>query len=158
MQPEIIEIEDKKLVGMRLEMSLEADKTRQLFSAFMPRRHEVDHRLNHDVFDLKVYPQNFFTNISLSSIYSKWALVEVSKFDELQLPAGMEAFHLKGGIYAVFDLKKMESQPNPFAYIFNKWLPESGNILENRPHFDLLKNIKKKNDPDREEEIWIPIQ
>jgi AraC family transcriptional regulator len=43
-------------------------------------------------------------------------------------------------------------------YIFNTWLPKSGYQLDRRPHFEILGEKYKNNNPDSEEEIWIPIQ
>ncbi|MGK2861531.1 MAG: GyrI-like domain-containing protein [Chitinophagaceae bacterium] len=45
-----------------------------------------------------------------------------------------------------------------FSYIFNTWLPPSGYDLDNRPHFEILGEKYKNDDPLSEEEIWIPIK
>lgn len=45
-----------------------------------------------------------------------------------------------------------------FQYIFGTWLPASGYYLDNRPHFEILGHKYKNNDPDSEEEIWIPVK
>ncbi len=37
-------------------------------------------------------------------------------------------------------------------------LPNSEYELENRPHFEVLGEKYKNNDPNSEEEIWIPIK
>lgn len=38
------------------------------------------------------------------------------------------------------------------------WLPASDYNLDNRPHFEVLGEKYKNNDPTSEEEIWIPIK
>jgi AraC family transcriptional regulator len=37
-------------------------------------------------------------------------------------------------------------------------LPASEYVVDNRPHFEILGAQYKNNEPDSEEEIWIPIQ
>jgi AraC family transcriptional regulator len=43
-------------------------------------------------------------------------------------------------------------------YIFMEWLPQSNYQLDNRPHFQILGEKYKHNQPDSEEEVWIPIK
>jgi AraC family transcriptional regulator len=45
-----------------------------------------------------------------------------------------------------------------FEYIFRVWLPASEYLLDDRPHFEILGAKYKDNDPESEEEIWIPVQ
>ncbi len=84
----------------------------------------------------------------------KWATVEVTDFDKI--PKGMEGFTLPGGLYAVFPHRVMDT--DIFQYIYTTWLPNSTYSLDDRPHFELLGEKYKNNDPDSEEEIWIPVR
>ncbi|NNK11488.1 MAG: GyrI-like domain-containing protein, partial [Flavobacteriaceae bacterium] len=61
------------------------------------------------------------------------------------------------GLYAVFDYKGHPGDKSVFQYIFGKWLPSSDFRLDFRPHFETLGEKFKINDPNSEEEIWIPI-
>jgi AraC family transcriptional regulator len=71
----------------------------------------------------------------------------------------MESFTLKGGLYAVFLHKGAASTgQKTFQYIFEMWLPNSGYLLDNRPHFEILGAKYKNEDPNSEEEVWIPIK
>ena len=70
----------------------------------------------------------------------------------------MESFLLKKGLYAVFNYKGLSSDNSIFQYIFSKWIPESNYLLDDRPHFEILGVKYKNNDPNSEEEIWIPIK
>jgi AraC family transcriptional regulator len=70
----------------------------------------------------------------------------------------MEPFRLEGGLYAVFDFKGSGNDKSIFQYIFGTWLPGSDYNLDNRPHFEVLGEKYKNNDPGSEEEIWIPIK
>ena len=87
MHPKIEVIGNNKLVGMHMSMSMAADRTRELFSAFMPGRKDILHAKNENVFDLKVYPGDYFQIFDPSTMYVKWALIEVSEYEEI--PTGM---------------------------------------------------------------------
>ena len=88
--------------------------------------------------------------------FDKWAAVEVPDFHSM--PAGMEAFELPEGLYAAFHYKGFSADNAIFQYIFATWLPASGYQLDDRPHFEVLGEKYKNNDPDSEEEIWIPVR
>ncbi|MEP7234441.1 MAG: GyrI-like domain-containing protein, partial [Ignavibacteriota bacterium] len=45
-----------------------------------------------------------------------------------------------------------------FQYILRTWVPNSNYELDDRPHFEILGEKYKKDDPSSEEEIWIPIK
>jgi AraC family transcriptional regulator len=149
-------IPEKKFVGINLTMSLTDNKTFELFSSFMPRRKEIVNAENVDVFDLIVYPANYFSAFNPSVSFTKWALIEVSSFENI--PNEMETFVLSSGQYAVFDYKGLSTDKSIFEYIFRTWLPNSNYLIDNRPHFEVLGEKYKNNDPNSEEEIWVPIR
>jgi AraC family transcriptional regulator len=156
MQPRIVKNPSRKMVGMKLEMSYVQDKTVWLWQSFMSRRREISDILSDDKFSIQVYKEDYFNSFSRESTYIKWAAVEVE--DYRILPSGMEAFTLESGPYAIFHYKGLSSDKSIFQYIYNDWLPRSEYTLDNRPHFEVLGEKYKNNDPDSEEEIWIPIK
>jgi AraC family transcriptional regulator len=157
MQPRIEKITEKKLVGKRLRMSLSENKTSELWRSFMQRRNEVRNAIGVDLFSLQVYDSLYFTEFNPNAEFEKWATVEVTDFDSV--PDEMETFTLANGLYAVFVHKGATTTgPETFQYIFGTWLPNSGYTLDNRPHFEVLGEKYKNDDPDSEEEIWIPIK
>ena len=82
---------------------------------------------------------------------------EVTDFDNV--PAELETVTVPSGLYAVFTHKgDASTAAKTFEYIFTNWLPNSDYLLDNRPHFEILGEKYKNNDPTSEEEIWIPIQ
>ena len=83
-------------------------------------------------------------------------LLKLQIFDSV--PDEMESFTLSEGLYAVFDYKGSSSDNSIFQYIFMTWLPNSAYQVDNRPHFEVLGEKYKNNDPNSEEEIWIPIK
>lgn len=157
MHPTITTLTEKKLIGKRLTMSLNADRTFELWRSFMPRRKEIEQAIGTDFFNVKIYKPSYFEQFDPTVSFEKWAAVEVVNFEEI--PEGMEALRLPAGQYAVFYHKGSSADPRIFQYIFEEWLPNSKDYaLDDRPHFDLLGEKYKNNDPSSEEEIWIPVK
>ncbi len=156
MQPTIFTLTEKKLVGKQLTMSLANNRTGELWAGFMPHRRELQQATGLDLVSLQVYPAGYFEHFAPQNEFVKWAAVEVSSFENL--PKGMESFTMPGGLYAVFHYKGASNDPSIFQYIFGEWLPQSGYLLDDRPHFEVLGEKYRNNDPDSEEDIWIPIR
>ena len=155
MQPRIKQLTQKKLIGIKLSMSLANNKTSELWRLFMSRRKEIQNHLSSDLFSIRVYthPSDL---INFSKEHEKWAAVEVSDFNSI--PLGMNTFILESGSYAVFDYKGSSTDSHIYQYIYGTWLPASIYELDSKPHFEILGEKYKNNDPDSEEEIWIPIK
>lgn len=158
MQPSIEIISEKRLIGKRLGMILADNQTPALWRSFMPRRKEIMNNLNTELISMQVYDTAFdFINFDLHRPFEKWAAVEVSDFEAI--PKEMEAFVLPAGMYAVFLYKGAASAAAPFFQsIFGTWLPNSAYLLDDRPHFEILGEKYKNEDPDSEESIWVPIK
>lgn len=146
-----------KLVGQRMTMSLSANRTRELWQKFMERRNEIPNAIGTTLYSIQLYDDLYFKTFSPYSTFEKLAAVEVTNFDDV--PPEMEAFTLPSGLYAVFFHKGAATTgPTTLNYIFSTWLPYSEYSLDNRPHFEVLGEKYKNDDPDSEEEIWIPIK
>ena len=156
MTPRIETTVERKLVGKRTTMSLVNNRTSDLWKDFMPRRKEIINVVTNGFISMTVYRPAHFIDFKPTNEFEKWAAVEVSNFETV--PKGMETFVLQGGLYAVFDYKGSSNDPTIFQYIFGTWLPNSKYIVDNRPHFEVLGEKYKNNDPTSEEEIWIPIK
>ncbi len=158
MEPRIETLEEKKLIGKHLSMTYSNNRTFELWRSFMPRRKEIKNTVSTELISMQVYDPSFnFQNFDLNKSFEKWAAIEVRSFSEI--PEGMEKFILPKGLYAVFIHKGAASTgAKTFQYIFGTWLPNSGYSLDNRPHFEILGEKYKNEDPDSEEEIWIPIK
>jgi AraC family transcriptional regulator len=155
MEPRFETLTKKKLIGKHLTMSFADNKTPELWRSFMTRRKEIINAVGTDLFSIQIYPPSFDFNPQIP--FEKWAAVEVSDF--LSVPHDMGTFTLPGGLYAVFLHKGSASDgPKTFGYIFGEWLPASDYSVDDRPHFELIGKKYKNNDPDSEEEIWIPIK
>jgi AraC family transcriptional regulator len=155
MQPRIETLKEKKLVGKCLKMSLAPNGTFDLWRSFMPELRKIRNRLSDELISMHVYGGPLRTG-DWRQEFEKWAAVEVSELDHV--PEGFRSFVLKSDLYAVFDYKGLNTDSRIFVYIFTQWLPGSGYVLDERPHFEILGEKYKNEDPDSEEEIWIPVQ
>ncbi len=156
MIPRIEILQEKKLVGKRMTMSFANYKAAELWKSFMPGRNQITNKLTNDLISLVLYKPTHFADFKPTNEFERWATVEVSAFENV--PGDMETFILPGGLYAVFEYKGLSTDPSIFQYIFGSWLPVSDYVLDDRPHFEILGDKYKNNDPSSEEEIWIPIR
>ena len=153
--PRLETLPEKKLLGKRLRMSFADNRTAELWRSFMPRRKEIGSVVGSELFSVQTYDVSVSQGFRPDTLFEKWAAVEVSTFENI--PEGMEPFVLPGGLYAVFAYRGSASDTGIFRYIFETWLPASDYRLDNRPHFEILGEKYKGNDPDSEEDIYIPI-
>jgi AraC family transcriptional regulator len=156
MTPRIETTNEKKLVGKRLTMSFAHYKMGELWQSFIPGRKEITNNLTSHLISMVVYKTTHFADFKPTNEFERWAAVEVADFDNV--PNEMETFVLQSGLYAVFDYKGLSTDNSVFQYIFETWLPGSDYVLDHRPHFEVLGDKYKNNDPASEEEIWIPIK
>lgn len=146
----------KNLIGIHQTMTFSNYTISELWSRFLPRRKEITNNLTNDLISLAVYQPTHFADFKPTNEFERWAAVEVADFDNV--PVGMETFVLPGGLYAVFDYKGLSTDNSIFQYIYGIWLPNSDYVLDDRPHFEVLGDKYKNNDPASEEEIWIPVK
>lgn len=158
MQPKIINLSSKKLVGKSLPMSLKNDRTGELWSGFMPERNKIKNTIGSQLFSIQIYDESLdFKDFNSQIEFTKAAMVEVSEFETI--PKEMETRILTGGLYAVFIHKGMAASFSKTAqYIFGQWLPNSDYELDKRAHFELLEPAYNPVDENSEEEVWIPIK
>ena len=156
--PEIRQIEPRKLVGMRETMSLTVDKTFELFRSFGPRTKEIQDRVSSNTYCARIYRGGIdMESFTPNTVFEKWAAVEVSNFENV--PAGLEPLIIPAGAYAVFVHKGpastffQTSEP-----LFRKWLETSDFELDERPHFEILGVGYRPDNQDAEEEIWFPVR
>lgn len=157
LQPRFETLREKKLVGQHLTMSLANNLTAQLWARFMPLRKIIQDTVNTSLYSLQIYPTDYFQPFNPANTFVKWAAVEVSNFENV--PAEMETLIVPSGEYVVFHYKgDSRNGAEVFRYIFSEWLPQSGYVLDHRPHFELLGEKYKNESADSEEEIWIPVK
>lgn len=159
MEPKIIPISEKKLVGMRIQTSISNYGSPELWQTFMPRKKEIEKKIDGIFYSIQVYPKGFqMKDFTPSTFFEYWAAIEVES--ESIVPSDMERFNLPEGKYAVFIHRgSMNTFQKTIGYIHGQWLPNSEFKLDNRPHFELLNHkYLGPNNPDSEEEVWVPIK
>ena len=155
--PEIRILQQKILIGKRLQMSLSDNKTGMLWTDFMRNRSKIKNVVGRDKYSIQIYDPDYFSHFNADKTFENWAAVEVHNVEPI--PDGFEKFTLAGGKYAVFNYKgSNENAATAFRYIFEDWFPKSGFLPDNRPYFEILGNRYKNADPSSEEEIWIPVK
>lgn len=153
--PEIKTIAAKVLVGEMRLMTFENNQTPLLWQSFMPKRNLIKNTISDDLFSVQILSK--FEPPSPKSEFQKWACREVESFD--QVPDGMQVLEIPIGLYAVFNFKGSDTEGyKVFQWIFEDWLPYSTYEFDNRPQFEILTEKYKRNSPDSEEDIYIPIK
>jgi AraC family transcriptional regulator len=157
MEPRIETLPEKKFIGKKLSLSFTKNRTFELWRSFMPRRKEICNNIGTELHSIEVYAPNYFDNFNPDAEFEKWAAVEVTDFQSI--PDDMNTITSPEGLYAVFVHKGTASEgPKTYQYIFTTWLPCSDYQLDNRPHFAIMGEKYKGEDPGSEEELWIPIK
>lgn len=157
MEPRIEIFAGKKLVGKSVRMSLAENKTSSLWNWLMPRRKEIVNIDGADLYSVEQYDPGYFKRFDPVTEFTKWAAIPVTDLDSV--PEGMEPLTIPEGLYAVFIHRGPASDgPRTYQYIYGTWLPQSDYQLDDRPHFALMGEKYRNNDPDSEEEIWVPVR
>lgn len=147
---------ERKLIGMHMNLSLANHNVSALWQRFMPHLAAIQHKKNSELISVTNYPTDFFNAFDIQKSFEKWAAVEVSDFTNVL--ENMETIVIQSGLYAVFLYKGSSANNTIFQYIFGTWLPQSEYQLDQRPHFEILGDKYKNNDPNSEEELWIPVK
>ena len=155
MTPRILNLEEKRLIGLNMKMSLIENKTGFLWRQFAPRINKILNRTSENKISMQVYPPMYFKQFHPNKEFEKWATVEVQDFKNI--PEGMKSFIIKEGLYAVFQHKGSSTDNKVFEYIFSEWVPKSMFEIDDRPHFEVLGKKYRNDDKHSEEEIWIPV-
>lgn len=146
------------LVGKRLMMSWMNDRNAELYRQFMPQRHSILHRINNTVFSVQCYSKSIETYFQQPGLeFEKWAAVAVT--DSSALPQEMEVLQILAGEYLTFIYRgTVMEYPATARYVFGEWLPASEYIVDDRPHFEIIPEGYRPDDPNAEEEVYIPVK
>jgi len=158
MEPRIETCNETKLIGRKKRMSFSNNKTKELWQGFMPLRAMIDNNVGSELYSVEIYNDTgFFKKFNPAKKFEKWAAIQVKDFSAI--PNLMESFVIPKGLYAVFHFigKGREAQET-YQYIYGSWIPNSDYELDDRPHFALMGDKYKNEDPNSEEELWIPIK
>lgn len=155
MNPKIKTFPTTKFIGKNVTFTYADFRAFELWSSFMPRRKEIQNAIGSDLYNIQINPKNF--DFQPNTPFVKWAAVAVVNFEVI--PNGMETLEIPKGLYAVFNYKGDQSNVAAFfRTIYTEWLPNSDYQLDDHPQFEILGEKYKNNDPNSEEEIWIPVK
>lgn len=156
--PEIRQASEIKLIGISKQVRINDPATVEIWKSFVPRRDEVKNRVDQNLYSVHIYDHDFKPeNVTPQTIVTRYASVQVDSFSNI--PDGMETLTIPAGVWAVFTFKGTPQQfPETWMQFMFEWLPSSSYQLDSRPHFEMLGNKYKHNDPESEEEVWIPVR
>lgn len=157
LSPDILTIDAKICLGKCLNMSLANNRTGDLWRSFMPEIGSIANRKNKDIISAQVYESDYFNPFDPNRTFEKWAAVELENTSS-NIDDRFSLFEIPGGLYAVFHYKGLSTDTSIFQYIYGEYLPASEYELDDRPHFEVLGDRYKNNDPESEEDIYIPIK
>ncbi len=159
MTPKITQLPPLKLVGMRIQTSLENFESHQLWQKFMPQRNQISNLANNQNYSVQIYKEPLsYNEFTPQTVFEYWAAAPVIQFNTIL--ETMERLEIEGGKYAVFIHKgTLDNFQNTINFIYQKWLPNSGYSINHQPHFEKLgdKYLGFDN-PESEEEVWVPIK
>ena len=155
MQPQIVHFPESTFVGIARSFSMIDYQVIELWQSFMPRRHEIQNTVGSALYNVQVNPVNY--NFDPAVVFQKWAVKAVTSIEHV--PDGMQVLTIPAGHYAVFTYRGDGSNAADFyRAIYAQGLPQAELCWENRPQFEVLGEQYKKNSPDSEELVYIPIQ
>jgi len=152
MNPTLVNISKKKVVGMRSTMHRQDyQNIVALWKSFMPNRKDIQSVINEEFIAMQVYGD--FN--SFEKPFDIWACVEVS--GDNSISEQMESYTIPNGEYAVFLQKGMDAS-HTYQRIMTEWLPTSCYEIDDRPHFQVMGEKYKNGSPDSEEDFYVPVK
>ncbi len=135
--PEILEIEEKRIIGYSAITSLKNNKIPYIWKVYQENSDKIKSR-NSDNSTIGFYEkppgykiEEFSEETELNFVYGK----VVDNFSDI--PENMVAGLVPGGKYAKFTHKgNVQSIRLTYVYIFGSWLPKSGQKISMNPDFE----------------------
>lgn len=157
----ITEFPGCKMVGMSQLFSIDELNPASVWQKFMPRvKTLAPIRSGNDLYAVQEYPEISHKRQFVTPTTVKfWAAITL-KPDTNTAPDPFEILEVPAGTYAVFLHKGTAAAiAKTMNAIFGSWMPESGYVPDGRPHFQVMTpEYKGPQDPEAEEEVWIPIR
>ena len=157
MKSRIIDFNGAILAGIKIQMSLANNQTTKLWRQFIPIKMELPELKSTELYSVEIYPEDYFLNFSPAKEFEKWAAAPVTVAFEPEGP--IQILEIPKGLYAVFLYKGLSTEAHlAYRYIFEEWMPKSTYQVDNRPHFAVMGEKYRNDDPDSEEELWVPVK
>lgn len=151
--PTIVEFEGTLLCGASASMSLRSFAPWTVWAAYMPKLSRVLNRCNDDLISLRAFEEVPVFGPTADPSFTYWGGAEVTSKNE-----GFEHLEIPAGTYAVFHYTGPSKDSSIWRYIYSDWIPSSEWELDNRPHFERLGKKYSNDDPNSEEDIYIPVR
>ena len=151
--PTIIQFDGTLLCGASAPMTLRTFTPWTLWPKVMPQLSRVSNRKNKDLISLRSFEGIPVFGPTADPNFTYCGGAEVAGPNE-----GLEHLEIPPGTYAVFHYKGLSSDSSVWRYIYIEWLPNSPWELDHRPHFERLGAKYKNEDPNSEEDIYIPVR
>ncbi|EPR70267.1 putative transcription regulator, MerR family [Winogradskyella psychrotolerans RS-3] len=154
MNPKIKESSEIKVIGLSAKIKRhEQHKIVALWKQFMPRKHELETLASEELIAIQVF--SLQKNGEPKEEFEIWACAEVTDFKTM--PQNLKSFTIPSGKYAVF-LHKGTNARLTYENIMSKWLENSGYLIDDRPHFQVMGETYENGSPDSEEDFYVPIR
>lgn len=159
--PQIVELPDIKVIGLRGETTLRDNVLPELWQHFVELSDQVPGQMiNGRGFGIceACREGNSIYSMNDDVLFSEVVGVEVSSFDGLVEPFVGKI--LQGGSYAVFTHKgSLALLKKTFEYIWGTWFLSTSEVLDDREDFELYDERYLGFDhPDSEVDLYIPIR
>ena len=150
-------ISKRKLIGLSIEDSLKQNEIVNVWKKFIPLSKDIPENVKGQFCSLSIYASvNFMNDFSNQTKFKRGAFVEVNDLNYTHNK--LETFFAEG-LFAVFLHKGLPSEgEKTFRFIFEQWLIESEYEWALPYHFERLPLNYNPNNPESEEEIWLPIK
>ena len=154
--PRLVHMPQRRMIGVGMEMSLAQPVTGHLWRTLMPLRMAIPGRIDPERYLVKVYPKGYFEAFDPQRNFEQWAAYAVEGDGAAR--DGLAVLDVPAGLYAVWHYTGSSEDHRIFQHILGEWLPESGFVLDDRPHVDVLGAAYRHADPLSEEDICIPLR
>lgn len=156
-EPQIVNVSETRVAGIRGDVTLKGDSLPYLWEQF----HKIRTVIPHTIADRRDFcicetGETTYTE-SGDAIYSEMIGTEIDSFEDM--PDIVATKVIKPGKYAVFThLGSLYSLEKTYDYIWGTWILSTKEELDNREDFELYtEQIHGADNPNNKIEIYIPI-
>lgn len=141
--------------GRKKMVSLADNNITELWKEFMTTLGKYNLIKSQDYYSI----QNYQENLHMLNSESQFELIAaIKENDQSKTIPDLGSYETQAGKYAVFLHSGMHQDFfKTHSFIMEQWLPSSKFTLSHRPHFQHMFPDYNVNDPQAEEEIFIPV-
>lgn len=158
LEPEIVNVKETKVAGIRGEVTLKGNSLPQLWEQFHRIRAAIPHTVpQRRDFCICETGQTAFTEGG-DAIYSEMIGTEIDRFEDM--PDSVVKRTVSPGKYAVFThAGSLFNLEKTYDYIWGTWILSTKEELDNREDFELYtEQIHSAENPDNKIKIYIPVR